>query len=254
MKKIRYNYFKSHGDSFSKRKFFGFINNFFNIHLIAFSRKFYHMPFMSSLGSGDSHSKSWVDRERVYEYTDEKDAVFSKERMDYIFNKIWLPLFFDRVDHNDSILDVGCNSGYNLSLFYDSGFHNLYGIDPQKSAVEFVKKNREYINITEGVFEYSNISISADCLIFIGSIDRIPYSSRLFDTINKCAKKYVFISTCEFVESFPRDWHFEMARIGFICVEKVTHIEENGKFERFNGGADVDLEKLGSNYMFARIR
>ena len=63
----------------------------------------------------------------------------------------------------------------------------------------------------------------------------------------------MFISTGEFVENFPRDWHFEMARIGFICVEKVTTIEENGKIERFNGGFDVDLEKIGSHYMFARI-
>ena len=254
MKKLRYNYFKSDGDSYSKRKFFGSINSFFNKHLFAVSRTFYHMPFMSSLAAGDSHAKSWLDREVLYEYTDEKDALHSKEKSDYHFNKILLPLFFDRIDHRDSILDIGCNSGYNLSLFYEKGFHNLYGIEPQKSAVEFIKKNREYINITEGFFDGSNSCISADCLMFVGSIDRIPYSSRLFEMINKCAKKYVFIATGEFVENFPRDWHFEMARIGFICVEKVTHIEENGKFERFNGGADVDLEKLGSNYMFARIR
>ena len=126
------------------------------------------------------------------------------------------------MDYTDSILDIGCNSGYNLSLFHNQGFHNLYGIEPQKSAVEFIKKNREYINITEGFFEGSNSCISADCLMFVGSIDRIPYSSRLFETINKCAKKYVFISTGEFVENFPRDWHFEMARIGFICIEKIT--------------------------------
>ena len=253
MKKIRHNNFKSDGDSFSKRKFFGFINTFFNTHIFTFSRKFYHMPFMSSIRAGDSHAKSWLDREVLYEYTNEENAVYSEEKSINIFNKIWLPLFFDRVDYTDSILDIGCNSGYNLSLFYSQGFHNLYGIEPQKSAVEFIKKNREYINITEGFFDASKSEISADCLMFVGSIDRVPYSSRLFDTINKCAKKYVFIATCEFVEVFPRDWHFEMARIGFICVDKVTTIEKNGKIERFNGGADVDLEKIASNFMFARI-
>ena len=85
MKKIRYNYFKSDGDSFSKRKFFGFINNFFNAHIFAFSKKFYHMPFMSSLGAGDSHAKSWVDREVIYEYTNEKDTLLSKEKNDYYY-------------------------------------------------------------------------------------------------------------------------------------------------------------------------
>ena len=175
MKKIRYNNFKSDADSFSKRKFFGFINTFFNTHIFTFSRKFYHMPFMASFRSGDSHSKSWVDREVLYEYTNEEDAVYSKEKSINCFNKIWLPLFIDRVDYTDSILDIGCNSGYNLSLFYEQGFQNLYGIEPQKSAVEFAKKNREYINITEGLFDASNISISADCLMFVGSIDRIPY-------------------------------------------------------------------------------
>lgn len=253
MKKIRYNYFKSDTDSFSKRKFFGFINNFFNKHIFSFSTKYYHMPFMSSLSAGNSHAKSWIDREAVYEYTNEKDSPYSKQTNDYNFNNVWLPLIIDRVDYSDSILDIGCNSGYNLSLFHNKGFHNLHGIEPQKSAVEFIKKNREYINITEGFFEGSNSSISFDCLIFIGSIDRIPYSSRLFDTINNCAKKYVFISTGEFVENFPRDWHFEMARIGFICIEKVTTIEENGKIKNFNGGCEVDWEKVGSHFMFARI-
>jgi len=75
----------------------------------------------------------------------------------------------------------------------------------------------------------------------------------LFETINKCAKKYVFIATGEFVENFPRDWHFEMARIGFICVEKITTVQENGKVGRFNGDFDVALEDIGSHYMFARI-
>jgi SAM-dependent methyltransferase len=253
MKKLRYNYFKSNSDSFSKRKFFGFINSFFNAHIFAVSREFYHMPFMSSLGAGDSHSKSWIEREVLYEYTDEKDAVYSKEKSDYYFNKILLPLFVDRIGYRDSIIDIGCNSGYNLSLLYDKGFHNLYGIEPQKSAVEFIKKNRQYINITEGFFEGSNSFISADCLMFIGSIDRIPYSSRLFDMINKCAKKYVYIATGEFGENFPRDWHFEMARIGFFCVEKITTVDQNGKYERFNGDFDVALEKIGSSYLFARI-
>jgi len=252
MKKLRYNYFKSDGDSFSKRKFFGSINSFFNKHLFAVSRTFYHMPFMSSLAAGDSHAKSWVDREDNYEYTNEEGAVHSKEKNDYCFNKIWLPLFIDRVGYTDSILDIGCNSGYNLSLLHNKGFNNLYGIEPQKSAVEFVKKNREYINITEGFFDTKSC-ISADCLMFVGSIDRIPYSSRLFEMINKCAKKYVFIATGEFVENFPRDWHFEMARIGFICIEKVTTIEENNKIERITDISDVDLEKIGSNFMFARI-
>ena len=252
MKKLKFNYFKSDGDSFSKRKFFGFINSFFNKHLFAFSRTFYHMPFMSSLAAGNSHAKSWVDREVLYECSNEGDALYSKEKIDYCFNEIWLPLFNDRVDYTDSILDIGCNSGYNLSLFYNQGFHNLYGIEPQKSAVEFVKKNREYINITEGFFDANNC-ISADCLMFFGSIDRIPYSSRLFDTINKCAKKYVFIATGEFVENFPRDWHFEMARIGFICIEKVTTIEENDKIKRITDISDVDLEKIASIFMFARI-
>jgi SAM-dependent methyltransferase len=253
MKKLRYNYFKSDGDSFSKRKFFGFINSFFNKHLFAVSRTFYHMPFMSSLAAGDFHAKSWLNREVLYEYTNEENVVYSEEKSIHIFNKIWLPLFFDRVDYTDSILDIGCNSGYNLSLFHNQGFHNLYGIEPQKSAVEFIKKNREYINITEGFFDGSNSCISADCLMFVGSIDRIPYSSRLFETINKCAKKYVFIATGEFVENFPRDWHFEMARIGFICIEKVTTIEVNDKIERITDISDVDLEKIGSNFMFARI-
>ena len=253
MKKFRNNYFKSNADSFSKRKFFGFVNNFFKMHIISFGTKYYHLPFMSTLGAGNRHKESWVNREVLYEYTNEKHSEYSKEKNEYNFNKNWLPMFIDRVDCNNSILDVGCNSGYNLSLFYDKGFHDLYGIDPQKSAVEFIKKNRGYINITEGYFGPLENDVRADCVIFIGSIDRIPYSSDLFDAINRCAKKYVFISTGEFVENFPRDWHFEMARIGFICIEKVTAEDDGDKTKRFDGTFSGDLKKIGSNYMFSRI-
>ena len=87
MKKLRYNYFKSDGDSFSKRKFFGFINSFFNKHIFSVSQKYYHMPFMSSLAAGDSHAKSWVDREDLYEYTNEENAVYSKEKSNYYFKR-----------------------------------------------------------------------------------------------------------------------------------------------------------------------
>ena len=39
------------------------------------------MPFMSSLAAGDSHAKSWLNREVLYEYTNEENAVYLKKKV-----------------------------------------------------------------------------------------------------------------------------------------------------------------------------
>lgn len=44
------------------------------------------------------------------------------------------------IHKSDFILDVGCSYGVLLSILKEQGFHNLYGLDEDKSAVSYLEK------------------------------------------------------------------------------------------------------------------
>jgi SAM-dependent methyltransferase len=46
----------------------------------------------------------------------------------------------DHTSKNESILDIGCSTGRDLSHLYNLGYHNLWGIDPNKEAVTDITK------------------------------------------------------------------------------------------------------------------
>ena len=49
--------------------------------------------------------------------------------------------FFEIVrNENASILDFGCGFGYFLNYFYNKGYKNLHGIDPDKKLLNQVPK------------------------------------------------------------------------------------------------------------------
>jgi len=49
--------------------------------------------------------------------------------------------FFEIIKNKDSnILDFGCGFGYFLNYFYNKGYKNLYGIDPDKELLKQVPK------------------------------------------------------------------------------------------------------------------
>lgn len=88
-------------------------------------------------------------------------------------------------------------------------------------------------------------------MTFFSSIDRIPYGVRCFRIIERLASAYVLIASPEFGENFQRVWPFEMAKIGYFCLEKRTIFR----------GADLETSKaldLSRNrpfglYLFKRI-
>ncbi|WP_373265345.1 class I SAM-dependent methyltransferase [Hungatella hathewayi] len=45
------------------------------------------------------------------------------------------------LSNQDFVLDIGCSYGVLLSLLKDRGFHNIYGMDEDKSAIAYLKRN-----------------------------------------------------------------------------------------------------------------
>jgi perosamine synthetase len=73
--------------------------------------------------------------------------------------------FFDGVDRSARILEVGSNIGHRLVCLQRMGFHNLYGIDVQRHAVELSKKSLQNVDI------------------ILGSAFDIPYKDGFFDVV-----------------------------------------------------------------------
>ena len=246
--KLRHIKFSSFIDSFSKRLFFGTINERFKKQIFSFNDEMYNYPFLSDPRRVASEAKEWRDRTDLYDdfYKNE-----SSKSHDLVFSSI-LSLIEGRVTSANSIFDVGCNSGYYLQSFYEKGFKNLYGLDPQVSAIDYIKKNRKYVKAEAGFFGPSENDVQADLIIFVNSYDRIPYSARLFEAIDRCANKFVIISTREYGESYKRDIHLEMGLKGFICLEKQT-LSYSNSGESKSGGIDEDFKTLRSVFLFCRL-
>ena len=63
-----------------------------------------------------------------------------------------LKLFKIVNNKNSSILDFGCGFGYFLNYFYNKGYRNLYGIDPDKElhgrSSEVISLSRNSVSLS----------------------------------------------------------------------------------------------------------
>lgn len=212
---IRHVFFRSAAQSFAVRTLLGTINERLKRSFFSFDAGKYTLPLLANPFTARRQRAIWTDKADVYEY----EAGASGSKGNAIFSQA-LAMIEGRVGRGDLVFDVGCNSGYYLGRLHEAGFERLAGLDPQKRAIEHLNRHRPYVRSFLGFFGEAAHGLEADLVTFFNSIDRIPYSARLFDAIAACARKYVLIATPEFGENFKRDWHFEMARIGFMCIEK----------------------------------
>lgn len=164
-------------------------------------------------------TQTWVNAQELDSFNYTGSYENRRQKAENRF-KFMLDMVKDRIDENAVIVDVGCASGHFLEHFYNNGYTNLYGIDPQKSAVEFAKRERPYLTIKEGVFGPQKFDIPCDLLVFFSGISKIPYRDRVFDAIERCARKYVLIRIQEAMNEFDRDVHVELAKRGFLCIDK----------------------------------
>ncbi|MBH90034.1 MAG: hypothetical protein CMF71_07410 [Magnetovibrio sp.] len=249
--------YKSPDDLYRKRTLFGQINEFFKYQIIASDTLAYAPPLMGNPMRAKNEKRLWRDEtDLFYEYLDDDRREEALKRFEFMYSMIK-----DRVIKTDTILDVGCNTGFFLDQFYKKGHKNLFGIDPMKVAVKHARENRPYLNIKEGFFGPKKFDINCDIMVFFGSITRVPYSDRLFDAIDRCVSKYVLVWIHESLDNFHRDLNVGLGKKGFICIDKrvvnpdyipIGYKGADGPMFRFTDGGDV--EKLFDSYfLFRRV-
>ncbi len=95
------------------------------------------------------------------------------------------------------LLEIGCSVGYFLEAAQEIGDWELYGVEPNKTAAEYVRK-RMNIEVYSDLVE--NVTLTKDCFDVIASFEVIEHIANPFDVIKSCyriLKKqgYLFIST-----------------------------------------------------------
>ena len=211
--------YKGPTDALMKSAAFARVNGFFGRQVISFSMEDFGLGVIRNPFKLRAVQNKYIQNQYVYEYEHltDPDIVAGKKK----FEVVW-QFIEGRIDKNERILEVGCNSGFNLGLLYDIGYTELYGIEPSPVAVSYAHEHRPYLKDTVklGFFGPKASDIQAKFVMFIDSADRVPYNAGLFDAIDRCALEYVFIGTGELAENYPRNWVYEMARKGFLCIEK----------------------------------
>ena len=160
LRKLFYREFKTVDQLWRLRTLFSAINEFFNFQIISSDENGYKLPLCHNWFHAASQQREWSDTDTMYyeRHDDGENAVA-------VFN-FGIDLIKDRIQKDAKILDVGCNTGLWLQHLYDLGYSNLWGIDPQKSAVKFAEKERPYLNIKEGFFGPKQFDIECDVLYF----------------------------------------------------------------------------------------
>jgi SAM-dependent methyltransferase len=207
---------RSSDEFWRKHAMIGLVNEFVGRQVISSNDREFSLPFLCNPFRSGKEKEAWQKFEHLqYEYLNEKD----RQEADRRFQSFW-PMMKDRIKKDWVIFDVGCNSGYFLHKFHELGFTRNVGIDPQKLAIDYAREHRPHLDIREGFFGPPENDVQCDILVMFKSIFRIPYSSNLFDAIDRCAGKFVFLEGVAEMQDFCRDVHFELSKKGFMCIEK----------------------------------
>jgi len=158
-----------------------------------------------------------------------------------------------RVQLENSILDLGCNCGYYLSLLKKEGYRNLSGIDISPAAIQYGK---EHLGLSDvvlmvGSFEEILPKFAADGTQFdlvytLGATIEIVHPSfDIIDHICKISKRFVVLIINESSHSYPRFWEYEFNRNGFLMVKCIRP---------YNGESDTrNPVEIDSLMVFERI-
>ena len=153
-----------------------------------------------------------------------------------------------------TILDLGCNCGYQLSLLKKAGFSSLTGIDICSPAIEFGKKNLdlEGIELIVGSFEDVLPRLLSekrrfDLIYSMGATLELVHPS--FDIIRSLcslSNDYVILGIAEWGHAYPRFWEYEFNTHGFAMVKCIRPIDGTKRL--------VNPENEESLLVFQKIR
>lgn len=106
-----------------------------------------------------------------------------------------LQRFFADIPKDSRILEVGANVGTQLLCLKDLGFHNLYGIDIQRKAIETAHHHRPELDIIEGdIFDIPFKNDYFDLVFTSGVLIHIP-PKRIDEAVSelvRCSERWVY--------------------------------------------------------------
>ena len=131
----------------------------------------------------------YIERNKTIETVNE----LYKEQTGITVEKIF-ESFFEKIDRDCTIIELGCNVGLNLSVLNKIGFKNLTGLEINKSAFSIAKKNNPNISFINSSIEDFEVTKTFDLVYTAGVLihinpDTLPL---IIKKIDKLSKKYIF--------------------------------------------------------------
>lgn len=125
------------------------------------------------------------------------------------------------------VLDLGCNVGRHLNALYQRGFRNIYGIDVQHAALEYMGKvfpeMQKIAHVQQGIFQ-QYLPIVEDRFFDIvfthgATIELVPPTFPICQQMARVTKNFVILMISETGHSYPRLWETEFNRVGFALTK-----------------------------------
>jgi len=139
--------------------------------------------WMSNFGT------DYINRNKTIEVVNELYKKQTGITVEKIFNK-----FFDEINSESTIIELGCNVGLNLSVLNKMGFKNLTGLEINETAFSIAKKNNPDINFIHSSIENFEFTETYDLVYTAGVLIHInPDTLPLIITkMGQLSKKYIF--------------------------------------------------------------
>jgi len=148
------------------------------------------------------------------------------------------------LNHEDSILEVGCNVGRNMQFLFDAGFRNLSAVEISAKALELMKlkfpiiaKSSRIYNSTIEDWVQSNSSLQFDLIFAMAVLEHIHWESDwVFSSLSKMSKKYLVVIEDEWQVSnrhFPRNYKDIFENLGMTQLEEINCIDIPGLNKNF---------------------
>ena len=148
------------------------------------------------------------------------------------------------LNHEDSILEVGCNVGRNMQFLFDAGFRNLSAVEISAKALELMKlkfpiiaKSSRIYNSTIEDWVQSCSSLQFDLIFAMAVLEHLHWDSDwVFSYLSKMSKKYLVIIEDEWQVSnrhFPRNYKDIFENLGMTQLEEINCIHIPGLNKNF---------------------
>lgn len=132
-----------------------------------------------------------------------------------------------RIPHDGSVLDLGCNCGFYLSLLRDEGFQNLSGVDISPAAIQYGRDHFRLadVDLTTGSFEetlpaFISQEKQYDLVYSLGAtVELVHPSFDIVGSLCRISRKYIILIISEWGHDYPRFWEYEFNRNGFLLVK-----------------------------------